>query len=383
MTSLDAETPASRTGTLLDGVDITPLLAPVEPVPGLRLRNRFAMAPMTREFSPGGVPGPDVAAYYARRAATLGLIVTEGVYIDEPSAGTSSRVPHMYGDESLAGWKDVVDATHAAGSAIFPQLWHLGSVRRAGAEPNPQAPVVSPSGLAASGKTVGEPASLATIDGVIASFARAAVDAQRVGFDGVELHGAHGYLLDQFFWSTTNRRTDAYGGSVAARAKLAIEVVAAIRDAVGPGYPIQFRFSQWKGGLWDATIAADPGELEEILIPLAEAGVDIFHVSTRRYWLPAFAGSRRTLAGWTRQITGRPVVALGSIGVVAPFYGTDAEGQASLSLKPLVEIFERGEFDLVGLGRALLADPEWVGKLVAGHPETIRPYAKSLEATLF
>ena len=106
--------------TLLDNADVTPLLSPVS-VAGLKLRNRLVMAPMTRAFSPDGIPGDDVAAYYARRASSLGLLITEGTYVDE-SAGGFDRVPRFFGEQSLAGWRKVAAAVHAAGGAIFPQL---------------------------------------------------------------------------------------------------------------------------------------------------------------------------------------------------------------------------------------------------------------------
>jgi len=367
--------------TLLDDTDPAALFTPVD-VAGLKLRNRFVMAPMTRRFSPAGVPDKDVAAYYARRASSLGLIVTEGTYVDEPSAGSSSRVPRLYGEHALTGWRRVVDAVHAEGGLILPQLWHLGADRRAGAPPVHDAPVVSPSGVDGTGRAIGEPAGSETIEEVVASFVRAAVDAQQVGFDGIELHGAHGYLLDQFHWEATNRRIDGYGVDVAGRVRLSAEVVGAIRDAVGPTFPIAFRFSQWKGTDYDAQIASDPDELAAFLTPLADAGVSLFDVSTRRYWQPAFDGSARTLAGWTKHLTGRPVIALGSVGVAAPFLGGDDQTQQTLSLAPLVRLLEQGEIDLVGVGRAVLADPEWAGKLAEGRPGDIRPYSKAVESIL-
>lgn len=375
-----AATSLSR--TLLDGTDVTPLFSPVD-VAGLRLRNRLVMAPMTRQFSPGGVPGDDVAAYYARRASSLGLLITEGTYVDEPSAGGSDRVPRFFGAEALDGWRKVAAAVHAQGGAIFPQLWHIGAVRRPGSAPFPEAPIVSPSGLNAAGHPVGEPASAATLSGIASSFARAAADARAAGFDGVELHGAHGYLLDQFHWTATNRRADAYGGDAAGRVRLSAEVVGTVRAAVGPDFPVAFRFSQWKGGAYDARIADDPRELAALLTPLAEAGVSMFHVSTRRYWLPAFDGSERTLAGWTRQLTGLPVIGVGSVGVSAPFLGSASEGQSSLSLAPLVRLVNRGEFDLVAVGRAVLAEPEWARKLQDARLDEIRAYDKSADAVLF
>ncbi|MFI5907948.1 NADH:flavin oxidoreductase [Dactylosporangium sp. NPDC051541] len=361
--------------------DPTPLFTPYA-LGELELANRFVMAPMTRQFSPGGVPGTDVAAYYARRAPHVGLIVTEGTYVDHPSAGSSDRVPRFYGADALAGWQFVTEAVHAAGGRIVPQLWHLGAVRTEGAPPHPGAPVLSPSGLRADGTAVGEPATAADLDTVVAAFARAAADAERAGFDGVEIHGAHGYLLDQFLWPGTNRRADDHGGSLANRARLSAEVIAAIRASTRPGFPVLFRFSQWKGGHFDARIADTPDELEQLLTPLVDAGVTALHVSTRRYWLPAFEDSALTLAGWTKKLTGLPVIAIGSVGVRQAFRGEHEEQAESLSLAPLLERFEQGEFDLVALGRALLSEPAWPTKLAAGRVADIRPYDKADEARL-
>ena len=372
--------------TLLDGADVSPLFSPVS-VGGLKLRNRLVMAPMTRQFSPDGVPGDDVAAYYGRRASSLGLLVTEGTYVDE-GAGNSTRVPRFFGERSLAGWRKVADAVHEEGGAIFPQLWHLGAARKPGSGPFPDAPVLSPSGLDAAGAEVGEPATARQLEAAVAAYARAAGAARDAGFDGVELHGAHGYLLDQFHWARTNRRTDAYGGDVRGRVRFSYEVAAAVREAVGPDFPVAFRFSQWKGGHYDARIAEDPAELAAFLAPLTDAGVSMFHVSTRRYWLPAFDGERRTLAGWTRHLTGLPVIAVGSVGVAAPFLGVSEDGktpaahQSSLTLAPLVDLLTRGEFDLVALGRAVLADPYWGAKVGDGRLAEVRPYDKSADAHL-
>jgi 2,4-dienoyl-CoA reductase-like NADH-dependent reductase (Old Yellow Enzyme family) len=379
MTQTLAQVPNSS-DTLLDGADPSPLYSPYT-LSGVDLRNRFVMAPMTRSFSPGGVPGGDVVDYYRRRARHLGLIVTEGTYVGHPSAGSSDRVPRIYGEDALAGWKRVVDAVHAEGGRIFPQLWHLGLARQEGSAPHPEAPIVGPSGISPSGRPRGIAASVADIDAIIASFAKAAADAQRIGFDGVELHGAHGYLLDAFLWSRTNQRTDGYGGSIAARARLGAEVARAVRDTVGPDFPVMFRYSQWKGADFDARIADSPADLETVLSPLADAGVNAFHVSTRRYWLPAFEDGDRTLAGWTKALTGLPTVALGSVGVTSPFYEPDAEAP-SLSLARLLELFERGEFDLVGLGRSVLSDPEWTLKVRENRLDEIRAYDKAHEAHL-
>lgn len=373
-----ATSPAAH--DLVGGVDVGPLFTPYS-IGGMELANRFVMAPMTRRFSPGGVPGPDVAAYYARRAAHVGLIVTEGTYVGHPSAGESDRVPRFYGEDALAGWAGVADAVHEAGGTIVPQLWHLGAARAPGAPPHPHAPVVSPSGVDSNGAQVGEPANAAEIAQVITAFADAARDAKAAGFDGVELHAAHGYLLDQFMWSVTNRRSDGYGGSPANRARIIAEILTAIREQVGPEFPVIVRFSQWKSEHYDARSADTPAELEQLLTPMVEAGASALHVSTRRYWQPAFDGSERTLAGWTKTITGLPVIAIGSVGVAHAFRDS-TEQIVPLNLGPLLEIFDRGEFDLVALGRALLSEPAWPTKLRHRQIDDIRPYDKDDGARL-
>lgn len=360
--------------SLLDQVDPSALFTPFT-LAGAALSNRFVMAPMTREFSPRGIPTHDVLEYYRRRARHFGLLITEGTLVDHPSAGSSDRVPHMYGDEALASWRRVVDAVHAEGGRIMSQLWHLGAARTTGAAPYPHAPVLSPSGIGLDGSPVGQPATSRDIDSVIDAYARSAANAKKVGFDGVEIHAAHGYFLDQFLWGTTNRRNDQWGDSLPARARMSAEVVAAVRHAVGPEFPIVLRFSQWKATDFNAVIAHTPEDLESLLGPIVEAGISGFHASTRRYWLPAFEGDRRTLGGWTKKVTGLPTIVLGSIGISTPFGGEDATSR-SLSLKPLLELWDREEFDLVAVGRAALSDPEWPTKVRTNRLSEIRPFQK-------
>ncbi|MFB6959148.1 NADH:flavin oxidoreductase [Streptomyces sp. NPDC056309] len=352
---------------------------------GLTVPNRIVMAPMTRMFSPGGVPGEDVLSYYARRAAAgVGLIVTEGTYVGHDSAGQSDRVPRFHGEEQLAGWAKVAEAVHAAGGTIVPQLWHIGMVRRPGQQPFPDAPAVGPSGLRiGESEVTGRAMTRTDLDDVIGAFAEAAAAAERIGFDGVELHGAHGYLLDQFLWAGTNRRTDAYGGDPVARTKFAAEIVAAVRESVSPGFPVLFRYSQWKQEAYDARLAETPEELEAVLSPLAAAGVDVFHASTRRYWLPEFEGSDLNLAGWTKKLTGKQVISVGSVGLDGDFIKAfQGEGAEVGSLDNLLDRLERDEFDLVAVGRALLQDPEWAAKVLGGRFEELKPYDAAALKTL-
>ncbi|MFE6285652.1 NADH:flavin oxidoreductase [Streptomyces sp. NPDC057877] len=352
---------------------------------GLSLANRIVMAPMTRKFSPGGVPGADVASYYSRRAAAgVGLIVTEGTYVGHGSAGESDRVPRFHGDEQLAGWAKVAEAVHAAGGRIVPQLWHIGMVRQAGQPPFPEAPAVGPSGLRiGAAEPTGKAMTRSDLDAVIEAFADAAAAAERIGFDGVELHGAHGYLIDQFLWSGTNRRTDAYGGDPVARTKFAAEVVTAVRERVSPEFPVIFRYSQWKPDFYDAKLAGTPEELEAILTPLAAAGVDAFHASTRRYWVPEFEGSDLNLAGWTRKLTGKTAITVGSVGLDGDFQRAfQGEGAPVSGLDDLLDRLERDEFDLVAVGRAVLHDPEWAAKVLEGRLDELKAYDAASLRTL-
>ncbi|MFF9203778.1 NADH:flavin oxidoreductase [Streptomyces sp. NPDC014986] len=352
---------------------------------GLTVPNRIAMAPMTRMFSPGGVPGEDVVSYYSRRAAAgVGLIVTEGTYVGHESAGQSDGVPRFHGEEQLAGWAKVAEAVHAAGGTIVPQLWHIGMVRKQGDPPFADAPAVGPSGLRiGEDEVTGTAMTQKDIDEVVGAFAQAAADAERIGFDGVELHGAHGYLIDQFLWAGTNRRGDAYGGDPVARAKFAVEIVAAVRERVSPEFPVIFRYSQWKQEAYDARLAETPQELEAILAPLAAAGVDAFHASTRRYWTPEFDGSDLNLAGWTKKLTGRPTITVGSVGLDGEFLKAfQGEGAALGDLDNLLDRMERDEFDLVAVGRALLQDPQWAAKVLAGRFDELAPYDPASIKTL-
>jgi len=342
----------------------------------LKLDNRVVMAPMTRSFSPGGVPGPDVAAYYRRRAENqVGLIITEGTVIDHPASTNDPRVPHIHGAAALAGWAKVVAEVHAAGGRIMPQIWHVGMVRRMGDKPNPEAPPIGPSGLFKPGVKVAEPMREAEIAAVIAAYAQGAAEARRLGFDGVELHGAHGYLIDQFFWEGTNQRSDRYGGDLVARTRFAVEVIQACRRAVGPDFPIVFRYSQWKQQDYAARLAVTPELLAKFLAPLADAGVDIFHCSTRRFWEPEFEGSALNLAGWTKKLTGKPVITVGSVSLDTDMFAAfRGQGAAITSIDKLLEMFAREEVDLVAVGRALLVDPAWARKVRENRMQDLLPF---------
>jgi len=363
-------------------MSLTALFTPLT-INKLTLANRIVMAPMTRAFSPGGVPGPDVAAYYRRRAEHgVGLIVTEGTVVGHPASSSNAAVPRFHGEDALAGWARVVTAVHEVGGRIMPQLWHVGTMRKPGDGPNPEVPPIGPSGLARPGEPVLAPMTEAEIAGVIEAYAQSAASAARLGFDGIELHGAHGYLIDQFFWEATNRRTDRYGGSLEARARFGVEVVAACRRAVGPDYPIVLRFSQWKIQDYTARLVTSPAELERFVAPFTAAGVDVFHCSTRRFWQPEFEGSDLNLAGWVKKLTGRATITVGSIGLDSDFMADAGRVADRSQLERLDRMIVDGEVDLVAVGRALLADPAWAAKVREGRTSELVPYARDAVKTL-
>jgi len=351
----------------------------------LRLANRIVMAPMTRSFSPGGVPGPDVADYYRRRAqADVGLIISEGTGVGRPAALHGPRLPQFHGETALAGWRKVRAAVHAAGGRIAPQLWHVGAARGMDPAWAPSAPYESASGLWSGDAAIGRTMSASDIADAVAAFAAAAVQARDLGFDALELHGAHGYLIDQFFWAATNRRDDAYGGpAIGDRLRFAADVVREVRRAVGPGFPMLMRLSQWKQQDYRARIASTPSEMEIWLRPLAEAGVDIFHCSQRRFWEPEFEGSDLNFAGWAKKLTGRPTITVGSVGLsgdIVAAYGGEVSQPAALD--EVVRRLERGDFDLVAVGRALLQDPAWAKKVREDRRDALMPFDRSAMASL-
>ena len=277
---------------------------------------------------------------------------------------------------------------------MFSQIWHVGAVQGQTEPKLPSAPI-SPSGLLKPGVKIGKPMTLAEAEAMINTYAQAAVDAQRVGFDGIELHGAHGYLIDQFFWQGTNQRTDQYGGDLVRRTQFAVEVIRECRRRTGPKFPIQLRFSQWKLQDYAARLVNTPDELSQFLAPLAAAGLDAFHCSTRRFWDPEFEDSDMNLAGWTKKLTGKPTVTVGSVSLDVDFMvslgrSPKAESSASggngkgrtVEMDRLSEMLARGDFDLVAVGRAMLADSSWAAKVRDGRFGELSAFSPEVLKTL-
>lgn len=254
----------------------------------LSLANRMVMAPLTRNRSPNAVPTDLAVEYYTQRA-TAGLVITEATAISHQGQGYAD-VPGLYGPKQLAGWKRVTDSVHAAGGTIVTQLWHVGRISHTSLQPAGGKPV-APSAIRAKAKTflkdddggrfaeTSEPRALEhdELPGIVSDYARAARAAvEEAGFDGVEIHGANGYLIDQFLRSGSNRRDDAYGGSIKERARLLFEVVDAVADAVGPGR-LGIRLSP----VTPANDAADPDPqplFEHVAAGLGARGIAYVHV---------------------------------------------------------------------------------------------------------
>ena len=353
---------------------------------GLTLPNRIVMAPMTRSKSPDGVPTEDVAAYYRRRAENqVGLIITEGTGVDRPASLNDPDIPRFHGEAELSAWKRVVEEVHAGGGLIAPQLWHVGAVRSRSETWAPAGPYDSPSGLSRPDSKFGEPMSEEEVADAIRAFADGAAAAKALGFDAIELHGAHGYLIDQFFWDGTNVREDAYGAKeLPGRARFAGDILRAVRKAVGPDYPVIIRVSQWKQQDFNVKLAHDPKGLEAWLGALVDAGADVIHCSQRRFWEPEFEGSDLNFAGWAKKVTGVPTITVGSVGLTGDFIaGYAGEKSEPASLDRLEAMLDRGDFDMVAVGRALLQDPEWVVKIREGRHHELSAFDRSAMATLY
>ncbi len=339
----------------------------------LILKNRLVMAPMTRAQSDNGVPTKEIEEYYARRAASdVGLILSEGTVINRPASKNIQNIPDFYGTEALQGWKNVIDAVHHNGGKMGPQIWHVGDTRSS--ETYPEIPMEKASSM-----------TLEDIQDTIAQFASSAKSAKDLGFDCLEIHGAHGYLIDQFFWEVTNTRTDEYGGkNIKERSRFAVDVIKAIRAAVGNDFTIIIRLSQWKQQDYKSRLATTSSEMEDWLLPMKDAGVDIFHCSQRRFWEPEFEGSDLNFAGWAKKITGQPTITVGSVGLKGDFMGAFAgEGSEKTDLSELMRRFERQDFDLVAVGRALLTDHQWVQKIKEGRTEEISDFSAESLGVLY
>jgi N-ethylmaleimide reductase len=312
----------------------------------LDLRNRLVMSPMTRSRAvDGNVPNPLAATYYAQRASA-GLIITEATQVSPQGVGYI-RTPGLHSAAQVAGWKTVVDAVHRAGGKIFAQLWHVGRVSHPdfhdGALPvAPSALPVEGEAFTSRGRTkLVTPRALATdeLPDIVAQFRHAAENAKAAGFDGVELHGANGYLLDQFLRDGANHRTDAYGGDVQNRARLPLEVTDAVIGVWG-AQRVGYKLSPYFAG-YSMSDSNPIATFSHIAAELNKRGLLYLHLGE------AVAGPMAAPAG-TRRAT--PILRDIFGGTLIVNGGYDARsGQAAIA---------RGETDLVAFGVPFLANPD-------------------------
>lgn len=273
---------------------------------GLPLRNRLAVAPMTRvSATPDGRPTPRMVEYYRAFAdGGFGLVITEGVYTDKVFSQGYLRQPGLTDNAQVEAWRDVVDAVHGAGGKIVAQLMHAGALSQG----NPyRRRTVGPSAVRPKGDQmpfyrgagayhVPREMTLEEIEEAVAEFVNAAHRARSAGFDGVEIHAANGYLLDQFLSEGINLRTDAYGGDIRTRAALTVQTIAEVREAIGADFPVEVRISQAKVNDFEHRWSGGETHAEIIFRAVAEAGASYVHTTEFEAWRPAFAPGGPSLA---------------------------------------------------------------------------------------
>ena len=334
-----------------------------------QLANRIVMAPLTRNRAPDAIPTPLMAEYYAQRA-TAGLLITEATAISHQGQGYSD-VPGLYGTEQLDGWKHVTEAVHDEGGKIVVQLWHVGRVSHTELQPNGGQPV-APSAITAKTKTVliqnGVPTFVATsepraldvgeLPEIVHTYQAAARNAvETCGFDGVEIHGANGYLLDQFLKSGSNQRTDGYGGSIKNRARLLLEVTRAVADSVG-GARTGIRLSPVTPA--NDAFDADPQPLFDYVVKqLAKLNLAYIHI---------IEGA----TGGARELPERP---FNYAELKASYRAAGGQGAWMVNNgydQSMAEQAVKDGADLVAFGKPYIANPDLVARL-RSHAALNRP----------
>jgi 2,4-dienoyl-CoA reductase-like NADH-dependent reductase (Old Yellow Enzyme family) len=336
------------------------------------LKNRLAVAPMTRvSASPDGTPTDEMSDYYRGFArGGFGVVITEGTYTDTTHSQGYLNQPGLATDAHVQGWRSVVDAVHAEDVPVIAQLMHAGALSQGNSH---GLGTIAPSPIAPRGEMLEEyggsgrwptPREMSRddIDCVIGGFVESAVRARSAGFDGVEVHAANGYLLDEFLTDYTNTRDDEFGGTMANRVRLAALVVAGIRDRLGEGFLLGVRVSQtkvndfayrWPGGVADA---------EVVFAALADAGADYLHIASegRDFIDTARLSDGRTITALAREVSGLPVMANGGMH----------------DLDQTSAVLDGGHADLVSIGRGALANPDLPARLLAG--KSLEPFDHSM-----
>ncbi|GAB4100342.1 NADH:flavin oxidoreductase [Sinomonas halotolerans] len=339
----------------------TSLFSPVT-IGSTELENRVALAPMTRiSATEDGLATERMVAYYEGYAkGGFGLLITEGIYTDTAYSQGYLNQPGIATEEQARSWVPVVEAAHAAGARIFAQLMHAGSQAQGNRFVDS---TVGPSAVAPRGEQLpfyrGEgpysvPAAITAeqMQEVRDGFVAAALNAKEAGFDGVEIHGANGYLLDQFLTDYFNQRTDEYGGSPENRVRFPAEIARAVREAVGPDFTVGIRISQAKVSDHDHKWAGGEDEARVIFSTLARTGVGFVHTTEYRAYAPAFGEGGKSLAQLAKEHSGLPVITNGHLDDPATAESMLGDGGA----------------DVVALGKAALANRDWPERVRTGQP---------------
>ena len=249
-------------------------------------------------------------------------------------------------------------------------------------QPNPEVPGHTASGLVKPGKKVAHEMTLEDIKQTINAYASDAKYCEEIGFDGVEIHGAHGYLIDNFFWEGTNIRNDSYGGSIEKRSQFVSEIIQAVRSNISQEFIVGLRFSQWKQHDFEAKLAHSTDDLKKVLLSPVESGLDYLHSSMRRFWESEFEGSEENLAYWTKKISNIPTIGVGSVGLESDFIDMTAPSKPA-SIDKAIDDISKEKYDLLAVGRALLSDHEWVLKIKEGRLKDVIPYSKEALLKLY
>lgn len=341
----------------------------------ITLKNRFVMSPVPTGFVEKRTPTNENIKFYGDRARSVGLIIAGAINIDHETAANHERTP-IITKENLLVWQMITEAVHQNNGKIVAQIWHSGGYRSFCLN---VARVTTPSGIV-SGKRRGDAMTIYEIATIISKFAETAFYAKEAGFDGIEIHGAHGGLIHDFFCSDTNFRTDEYG--ITNRTLFAEKIIRECRKAVGEFYPLLLRISNFKMYNFNAQLVQSPAEFEKFLLPISDAGVDMFDCSAIHYTDVAFASYDGSLAYWAKKITAKPTINVGCVGACSPFSNdandiiqeltnhgklpdkiTGYGDSKLLHSEGLCRSMENSDFDLIAVGRPLLWNPDWVNNL--------------------
>lgn len=338
----------------------TPLFSPSN-IGNLLLKNRLVVAPMTRvSGNEDGTVGPLMKKYYQSFASGgFGLIISEGIYTDKQYSQTYKYQTGLTDEAQMASWRDITNAVHKNGGKIIAQLMHGGALSQYNKYKDRNA---APSSVQPLGKEMtfyygqGEYATPVDmtqedIDNAVAGFAQSAMYAKQAGFDGVEIHGANGYLLDQFLTLYTNNRSDAYGGELINRLRLYKEIITAVRDAVGKDFVIGVRFSQSKVNDYDYKWPGQENDAKETFEYMRSLEIDYLHTTEKKVNSPAFDGTS-PLSELAKMHSKLPVIANGGI--------VDEKGANELLANQSVE--------LISIGKAALANPDWPNAVKLNKP---------------